>query len=53
MTDYLKSNGVSYEWHYIDVADDIWKRNIIERNKRIEESNGTIPILYRYLSISD
>ena len=40
MTDYLKSNGVSYEWHYIDVADDIWKRNIIERNKRIEEGNG-------------
>lgn len=40
MTDYLKSNGVSYEWHYIDVADDIWKHNIIERNKRIEEGNG-------------
>ena len=37
---YLKSQDVSYEWHYIDADDDIWNRNIEERNKRIEEGNG-------------
>lgn len=40
ITEYLKECGVSYEWHYIDVTDDIWNRNIEERNKRIEEGNG-------------
>ena len=37
---YLKSCDVSYEWHYIDIDDDTWNRNIEERNKRIEEGNG-------------
>lgn len=40
ITEYLKANGVSYEWHYMDVSDEVWNRNIIERNKRIEEGNG-------------
>jgi len=40
ISDYMKSNGVSFEWHYIDVADDIWKKNIDERNQRIEAGNG-------------
>lgn len=37
---YFKSCDISYEWHYIDVDDDTWNRNIEERNKRIEEGNG-------------
>lgn len=37
---YLQSCDISYEWHYIDVDDDTWNRNIEERNKRIEEGNG-------------
>ena len=37
---YLKSYDISYEWHYIDIDDDTWNRNIEERNKRIEEGNG-------------
>ena len=40
ISEYLKSCDVSYEWHYIDVDDDTWNRNIEERNKRIEEGNG-------------
>ena len=40
ISEYLKTNGVSYEWHYIDVSDEIWNRNITERNRRIEEGNG-------------
>lgn len=37
---YLKSHDICYEWHYIDVEDDTWNRNIEERNRRIEEGNG-------------
>lgn len=37
---YFKSHGISCEWHYIDIDDDTWKRNIEERNQRIEEGNG-------------
>lgn len=40
ISSYLKSQDVSYEWHYIDVDDATWNRNIEERNKRIEEGNG-------------
>ncbi len=31
----LKSYNIQYEWHYIDVADDLWRENIDERNNRI------------------
>lgn len=37
---YLQSYDIGYEWHYIDVDEDTWNRNIKERNKRIEEGNG-------------
>lgn len=37
---YLQSCDIGYEWHYIDVDEDTWNRNIKERNKRIEEGNG-------------
>ena len=37
---YLQSYDIGYEWHYIDVDEDTWNRNIKERNKRMEEGNG-------------
>lgn len=40
ISEYLDTNGVSYEWHYIDVSDEIWNCNIMERNKKINEGNG-------------
>lgn len=40
ISSYLQSCDISYEWHYIDVDDDTWNRNIEERNKRIEEGNS-------------
>lgn len=40
ISEYFNANEISYEWHYIDVSDEVWNRNICERNKRIEEGNG-------------
>lgn len=39
-TDYYKSKNINIEWHYIDIDDDTWEKNISERNKRVEEGNG-------------
>lgn len=39
-TEYFKSNGLDVEWHYIDVGDETWKKNIEERNKKIKEGKG-------------
>ena len=38
--DFYNLNGITNEWHYIDVADDVWFKNIEERNKQILEGNG-------------
>lgn len=40
ISEYFTANGIRYEWHYIDVSDEVWHRNIDERNQRIEEGNG-------------
>lgn len=40
MSDYLKGYGVEFEWHYIDVSDEVWMKNIDARNKKIQEGNG-------------
>lgn len=40
ISEFLKSHNVQYEWHYIDVNDDLWQKNIIERNNRIQEGKG-------------
>ena len=37
---YFRSIGVDCEMHYVCVSDEIWKRNIEERNRRIAEGNG-------------
>lgn len=39
-TEYFKSKNVEIEWHYIDISDESWEKNIEERNKRIELGNG-------------
>ncbi len=35
VSDYYRSHGIEYEWHYVDVTDDIWKRNIESRNEAV------------------
>ena len=40
VSEFLAERGVPYEWHYIDIDDESWRRNISERNRRIREGNG-------------
>ena len=37
---FCKAQGVLCEWHYIDVDDETWKRNIEERNARVLSGEG-------------
>lgn len=32
---FFKSRAIPLEWHYIDISEEHWKRNIAERNKRV------------------
>ena len=41
ITKYYEYNGVTPEWHYIDVSPDVWTRNIERRNRRIREGLST------------
>ena len=36
MCAFLSAQGVAYEWHYIDIADENWEKNIAERNSRTD-----------------
>ncbi len=36
---FLTDREIEFEWHYIDIDDERWKRNIMERNARIEQGN--------------
>ncbi|MCR5146310.1 MAG: ATP-binding protein [Clostridia bacterium] len=38
--EYYKNNRIECEIHYISVDDETWRKNIDERNKRIENGNG-------------
>lgn len=40
ITEYYKSRNIEIEWHYIDITDSDWERNIEERNNRIQEGLG-------------
>lgn len=40
ISEFLKNTGTEFEWHYIDVPDEVWNKNITKRNKRIEEGRG-------------
>ena len=37
---YYKEKNIECELHYVCVDDETWKKNIKERNKRVEEGNG-------------
>lgn len=39
-TEYFTSKGIDVQWYYVDIDDEIWEKNIQERNKRIEDGNG-------------
>ena len=34
-SNYYQSNGIEYEWHYVDITEGDWKRNISSRNKDV------------------
>ncbi len=38
--EFYENMGIQYEIHYIYVDNEIWKKNIDERNKRITDGNG-------------
>ena len=40
ISDFLKISDVPYEWHYIDVDNALWQKNIEERNNRILAGKG-------------
>lgn len=37
---FFKENNIETELHYIYVSDDVWKKRIEERNKRVKEGKG-------------
>ena len=37
---FFKDDGIETELHYIHVSDENWKKQIEERNKRVESGNG-------------
>ena len=34
---YYEYNGIETEWHFVDVSDEVWERNIERRNRRIRK----------------
>lgn len=40
ITKYFEYNNINVEWHYIDIKDTVWNKNIEKRNKKVKEGNG-------------
>ena len=40
ITGFFRDRGITVEWHYVDVSDAQWERNIAERNRRIMKGGG-------------
>lgn len=40
ISQYFHSLNICCEWHYVDIDDKSWQRNIDERNQRILSGNG-------------
>ena len=40
ISNYFKSKNIQCEWHYIDVNNETWQKNISERNARVLAGNG-------------
>ena len=39
-TDYFRSRHIEIEWHYMDISDEAWHRNIAQRNKKVLAGEG-------------
>ena len=37
---YFAERNIPVEWHYIDIDDEAWQRNIAERNAKVKSGNG-------------
>ena len=35
ISDFYKSNGIEFEWHYIDIDNEQWQKNIDTRNEAV------------------
>ena len=40
LTEYCRAHDVTCQWHYVDVEDGDWQRNIEERNRRVLSGAG-------------
>lgn len=40
VTEYYKSRNINIEWHYIDIDDESWEKNIRERNEKVKAGKG-------------
>ena len=40
ISEYFKNNNIEFEWHYIDVDDETWQKNIENRNKKVLNGEG-------------
>ena len=40
LLDFYCSKQVECEWHYVDADDQTWRKNIAERNRRVESGDG-------------
>ena len=38
ISEFYEENRVPYEWHYMEIADDIWEERIMGRNRKVEEA---------------
>lgn len=40
VTEYFKYRHIDIEWHYMDISDETWHRNIAQRNKKVLAGEG-------------
>lgn len=40
VTEYFNANNINVEWHYIDVDDNTYQKNIEERNRKVLNGEG-------------
>ncbi|MBR6747557.1 MAG: ATP-binding protein [Clostridia bacterium] len=38
--EYYASQGIQLQWHYVDTPDEEWKRNIAERNQKVQTGSS-------------
>ncbi|BCN30994.1 AAA family ATPase [Anaeromicropila herbilytica] len=39
-TQYFIEHNITPEWHYVDISDDLWKKNIEKRNREVERGTS-------------